>query len=220
MKEVINMNIKNMSAEITEKIYNWIPHDLNYSKAVAFPDICPGKSPLPTGISVLTKQKNWRKYALSDVGCGFLFLKPKKKITIDTFNKKDWYDVGMLLKENKGKLGEIGSGNHFCDSFISINSQELYFAIHTGSRLEGEDLKNYIDNPKLFDQRYNDTVNYAFENRAAVATILEKVFGKTNVILDKAHNSYEILDEENIIIRKGTVKLNFSQDYPYLHSPF
>jgi hypothetical protein len=65
----------NLSAEPTNKLYSWLPHDLEAEEIVLFPDACPGKIPLPTGTSVRTRQTGWRKFAVSDIGCGMRLLR-------------------------------------------------------------------------------------------------------------------------------------------------
>ena len=50
------MIIKNYSAEPIHKLYSWIPNGLKAEEIIFFPDACPGKSPLPTGTVVKTKQ--------------------------------------------------------------------------------------------------------------------------------------------------------------------
>ena len=52
---------------------------LKAEEIIFFPDACPGKSPLPTGTVVKTKQDDWRKFAVSDCGCGMLLAKSKLK---------------------------------------------------------------------------------------------------------------------------------------------
>ena len=59
-------DIKNLSAEPLGKLHSWIPHDLKAEEFVFLPDACPGKSPLPTGTAVLTRQEDWRRFAVSD----------------------------------------------------------------------------------------------------------------------------------------------------------
>lgn len=64
------MEIANLSAEPLGKLHSWLPHDLQAEQVVFLPDACPGKSPLSTGTAVLTRQSDWRKFAVSiaDVG--------------------------------------------------------------------------------------------------------------------------------------------------------
>lgn len=199
--------ILNLSSEILGKLYNYIPRELDYEKVVFFPDVCIGKSPLPTGTSILidtNKISNWRKYTLSDVGCGMTLL--KSNIEFENFKYSDWDKLYNLLKNNKSNLGQLGSGNHFLDAVIG-NDNKVYFVIHTGSRLEGNNLGDYLDNLNKFDIEYKKIINWAYENRMAIRDIIEKVFGNTKLIMDKVHNSYEIINSNEVIIRKGSVKL-------------
>lgn len=69
------MNLVNLSAEPPGVLHSWIPHSLKAEQIVFLPDACPGKSPLPTGTAVLTKQSDWRRFAISDCGCGMRLLK-------------------------------------------------------------------------------------------------------------------------------------------------
>ena len=55
------MNILNYSAEPIHKLYSWIPNGLKAEEIIFFPDACPGKSPLPTGTVVKTKQEEAKK---------------------------------------------------------------------------------------------------------------------------------------------------------------
>lgn len=64
------MQIVNLSAEPLWRLHTWIPHGLAAERIVFLPDACPGKSPLPTGTAVLTRQPDWRRFAVSDCGCG------------------------------------------------------------------------------------------------------------------------------------------------------
>lgn len=51
-----------------------------------------------------------------------------------------------------------------------------------------------------------DVCEWAKDNRYAIFKILEKYFGKINIVLDKNHNHFEIIDE-GVIIRKGAVRV-------------
>ena len=66
------MKIVNLSSEPPGILHSWIPHSLDAEQIVFLPDACPGKSPLPTGTAVLTRQPDWRRFAVSDCGCGIL----------------------------------------------------------------------------------------------------------------------------------------------------
>lgn len=198
------MKITNYSAEPLHQLYNWIPHDLKAEEIIFFPDACPGKSPLPTGTVVKTRQHNWRKFAVSDCGCGMLLAKSKLKYS--DFSKEVWNAVYADLKKNKGKLGDLGSGNHFLDAIKSYDDEFLYFLIHTGSRDESRLVDHLIDQPKKFDDTFSSVCKWAEDNRRAVLSIVERHFGKVEVLLDKNHNHFELIDDF-VIIRKGATRL-------------
>lgn len=198
------MNIKNYSAEPIHKLYSWIPKGLKAEEVIFFPDACPGKSPLPTGTVVKTRQEDWRKFAISDCGCGMLLA--KSKLNKSAFNPATWDAIYHDLKKNKGKIGDLGSGNHFLDALESYDDDALYFLIHTGSRNESKLVDHLIDQPEKFDLQFNEVCDWAKQNRFAVLKIVEKHFGKTEVILDKNHNHFEIM-EDYVIIRKGAAAL-------------
>jgi len=198
------MEILNYSAEPLNKIYSWLPHDLQAEKVIFFPDACPGKSPLPTGTVVLTQQENWRKFAVSDCGCGMLLC--EANISKDLFKKEDWDKIYYDIQANKGKLGDLGSGNHFLDALESYTDDKISFLIHTGSRNESKLVDDLIDSPKQFDTKFYDVCQWAQDNRFAIYDILQKYFGRLELILDKNHNHFEITDA-GVIIRKGAVQV-------------
>lgn len=49
------MRAKNYSHIIKEMLYIWLPHNLTADEVIFFPDACPGRSPLPSGCTVITK---------------------------------------------------------------------------------------------------------------------------------------------------------------------
>jgi len=198
------MEVINYSAEPLNKVYGWLPHDLTAEKVIFFPDACPGKSPLPTGTVVFTKQENWRKFAVSDCGCGMLLC--ETTIPKSDFKKENWDKIYFDIQANKGKLGDLGSGNHFLDAIESYTDDNISFLIHTGSRNESKLVDDLIDNPKKFDTKFLDVCEWAKDNRFAIYKILEKYFGKLNILLDKNHNHFEIT-EDGVIIRKGAVRV-------------
>ena len=198
------MEVINYSAEPINKVYGWLPHDLEAEKVIFFPDACPGKSPLPTGTVVFTKQENWRKFAISDCGCGMLLC--EANISKEDFKKEKWDKIYYDIQANKGKLGDLGSGNHFLDALESYTDDKVSFLIHTGSRNESKLVDDLIDRPKKFDIKFYDVCAWAKDNRFAIFKILEKYFGRLNFTLDKNHNHFEITDE-GVIIRKGAVKV-------------
>jgi RNA-splicing ligase RtcB len=207
-RKIKNTLYYNFSGQNLQEIFRYFPRDLKAEKVVLLPDLCPGKAPLPTGCAVEVnrdKQPNWRKFAISDIGCGIRVEKSKLNWLEFEENLKLWDEVMKKIKENKGKLGDLGSGNHFLDAAVD-NEERIYFVIHTGSRSESSRVDKLTDKPRAFDKVYSETVLWAKNNREAIADILEKIYGKLELILDKSHNSYEI-KEKQIVIRKGAVKL-------------
>ena len=198
------MEVINYSAEPLNKVYGWLPHDLKAEKVIFFPDACPGKSPLPTGTVVFTRQENWRKFAISDCGCGMLLC--ETTISKSEFKREKWDSIYYDIQSNKNKLGDLGSGNHFLDAIESYTDDNISFLIHTGSRNESKLVDDLIGNPTKFDNKFLDVCAWAKANRYAIYTILEKYFGKMNIILDKNHNHFEITGE-GVIIRKGAVRV-------------
>jgi RNA-splicing ligase RtcB len=199
------MNLINLSAEPVGKLYSWIPHDLEAETIVFLPDACPGKSPLPTGTAVFTYQSDWRKFAISDCGCGMRLL--RSELAPAELTPSRWDQVADLLRRNKGGLGDLGGGNHFLDALEPYDDGPLHFLIHTGSRNESGHVDALIDDSIQFDAEFDRVVAWAADNRAAVHEALTSVFGHLDVVLDLPHNTYEILPDGGVIIRKGSVRV-------------
>lgn len=201
----IAMQLVNLSAEPVGRLHSWLPHDLQAEQVVFLPDACPGKSPLPTGTAVLTRQPDWRRFAVSDCGCGMRLV--RSNIAPADLTLAKWDELADRLRANKGGLGDLGGGNHFLDALIPYDEGPLHFLIHTGSRGESGHVDGFIDTPAQFDQEFNRVVQWAADNRAQIHTEIEAVFGTTELVLDLPHNTYEILPEGGTIIRKGSVHL-------------
>jgi RNA-splicing ligase RtcB len=199
------MDVANLSAEPMGKLYSWLPHDLAAEKVVFLPDACPGKSPLPTGTAVLTRQADWRKFAVSDCGCGMRLL--QTDLAPSELNLRNWDRLANLLRRNKNQLGDLGGGNHFLDALLPANGGSLHFLIHTGSRNESGHVDDLVEQPNKFDSEFERVVCWAADNRAKIHADLESVFGKAKLILDLPHNTYELLPDGGAIIRKGSVHL-------------
>lgn len=199
------MKVTNLSAEPLGRLHSWIPHDFEPEEIVFLPDACPGKSPLPTGTAALTRQNDWRRFAVSDCGCGMRLL--RSSISVDDFDSKRWDQVADHLRANKGSLGDLGGGNHFLDALAPYEDGPLYFLIHTGSRDESGHVDALIQQPEEFDRTFDRVVQWATDNRAAIHERVERVFGKTELVLDLPHNTYEQLASGDVIIRKGSVRL-------------
>lgn len=204
MKRELNPQITNLSAEPLGKLYSWIPHDLQAEQIVFLPDACPGKSPLPTGTVVYTRQPDWRRFAVSDCGCGMRLL--RSGLTYTDLTQQAWNQLADLLRKNKGLLGDLGGGNHFLDALLPYDGP-IHFLIHTGSRNESGHVDALIDNPVAFDATFQRVVQWAKDNRSAVHAAIEQVFGATTLILDAPHNYYELQADGAAIIRKGAVRV-------------
>ena len=198
------MDLVNLSAEPLGKRYSWIPHDLHAEKIVFLPDACPGNSPLPTGTVVLTRQANWRQFAISDCGCGMRLL--RSQIARPDLTLRRWDQLAQLLRANKGSRGDLGGGNHFLDALQPQPDGPLHFLIHTGSRNESGHVDHLIDQPGAFDAKFARVVQWAESNRAAIHACLREVFGAVELVLDLPHNSFEPV-ENGVIIRKGSVRM-------------
>ena len=199
------MEFLNLSAEPLGKLHSWIPEGLEAERIVFLPDACPGESPLPTGTAVLTHQPDWRRFALSDCGCGMRLMRSSfapKDLTL-----KQWDALANCLRANKGRLGDLGGGNHFLDALVPYEDGPVHFLIHTGSRSELGRVDGLVDRPELFDQEFDRVVQWAADNRAKIGDEIAAVFGKQELILDLPHNTYETLPGGGAIIRKGSVHL-------------
>jgi len=200
------MNIVNLTDEPTGLLRNrWLPHDLEAEHVVFLPDACPGKAPLPTGTAVQTRQSDWRRFAISDCGCGMRLLRSDE--AGKTLTEETWTEIAQLLQDNKGGLGELGGGNHFVDALASQSDGTLHILIHTGSRNESGLVDDLVDQPHTFDEEFDRIVDWAARNRAAVQEMIERVIGPLDLILDLPHNTYEKRPEGGAILRKGSAKV-------------
>lgn len=199
------MELINLSTEPIGRLHSWIPQDLDAERIVFLPDACPGKSPLPTGTAVLTRQSNWRKFAVSDCGCGMRLL--RSEMSASELDLDRWDRVADRLRSNKGGLGDLGGGNHFLDALQPYDDGPLHFLIHTGSRSESGHVDAFIDRPARFDLEFDRVVRWAADNRAAIHESINRVFGKVDMVLDLPHNTYEIRDDGAVLIRKGSVQV-------------
>jgi len=200
------MNLINLSSEPLGKLHSWIPHDLLAEKMVFLPDACPGKSPLPTGTAVQTRQPDWRKFAVSDCGCGMRLL--RSEMDPRDLDLARWDKVANRLRKNKGGLGDLGGGNHFLDALEPYGDEPLHFLIHTGSRNESGHVDAFVDLPERFDIEFDRVVSWAADNRSAIHEAIEDTFGDLELVLDLPHNTYEILNDGAALIRKGAVQVS------------
>lgn len=199
------MELINLSAEPLGRLYSWIPHGLEAEKIVFLPDACPGKSPLPTGSAVLTYQDDWRRFAVSDCGCGMRLL--RSELAPEDLDARAWDLLADILRKNKGGLGDLGGGNHFLDALRPYGDGPVHFLIHTGSRAESGHVDHLVDQPELFDEEFIRVVEWASDNRAAIHDAVASVFGPIDLLLDLPHNTYQKLPDGGAVIRKGSVHL-------------
>lgn len=197
------MEILNLSAEPLWRLHTWIPHGLSAEKIVFLPDACPGKSPLPTGTAVFTRQPDWRRFAVSDCGCGMRLV--RSTLTDADVTQSRWDELADRLRANKGRLGDLGGGNHFLDALVPYDEGPVHFLVHTGSRDESGHVDALIDEPTKFDREFDRVVGWAAENRAAIHESIDRTFGRTDLVLDLPHNTYESLPDGAAVIRKGSV---------------
>lgn len=199
------MDIVNLSAEPLWKLHNWIPHGLRAERIVFLPDACPGKSPLPTGTAVRTRQPDWRRFAVSDCGCGMRLV--RSSIAPADVTQARWDELADRLRANKGQLGDLGGGNHFLDALAPYEDGPVNFLIHTGSREESGLVDALVGDPARFDREFDRVVAWAADNRAAIHEAVERTFGRCELVVDLPHNTYELLPDGGAVIRKGSVKV-------------
>lgn len=198
------MRITNLSGKPEGLLRSWLPEVLNAERVVFLPDACPGKSPLPTGTAVLTRQLDWRPFAVSDCGCGMRLL--KSHIQSDELSREVWDEIALRIRQGKGGLGNLGGGNHFLDALLPYDEDTVFFLIHTGSRQESGLVDDKVDNPDEFDQEFSRVVDWAEKNRATIQEQVETIIGQTELVLDMPHNTFEVLSK-GVIIRKGSVRV-------------
>jgi RNA-splicing ligase RtcB len=199
------VEVVNLSAEPMGKLHGWLPHDLKAEKVVFLPDACPGKSPLPTGTAVLTHQEDWRRFAVSDCGCGMRLVRSELKSS--ELSVSSWEAIAESLVLNKGGLGDLGGGNHFLDALEPYSGEHIHFLIHTGSRAESGLVDEFVDVPEDFDQEFERVVRWAADNRARIQQSIEAVLGPLELVLDLPHNTFEPLSNGGAVIRKGAVRV-------------
>jgi hypothetical protein len=199
------VRVFNYSGQPEHVLRKWIPRGLRDSELVILPDACPGKSPLPTGSVVRTTAADWRKFAVSDCGCGMQLL--QSDIAAAEFKRDSWDSLGMAIARNKGSLGDLGGGNHFLDALVEEGTNRVFFLIHTGSRTESGLVDQYVSQPERFDREFARVVAWARHNRDALASNVRSHFGRCELVSDLPHNTYEQLGDGAVVIRKGANKV-------------
>lgn len=210
--ELVETKYYNRSGQPFEVVMNKLPHDLYAEKVVIMPDFNPTRAPLPTGVSVEINpqaQPDWRRFAVSDVGCGMQLL--ESGVAWEDFERDihKWDALYTRLQQReKGALGDLGGGNHFLDAAVDVDLQDsVYFLIHTGSRDESPKAAQLVDQPEEFDRTYVGITRWARNNRNTIRREIEAVYGPTRRILDKTHNFYVERPDGHVVIYKGSVRL-------------
>lgn len=200
--------VVNYSDMPVEKVISLFPKSLRADKIVTMPDLNPGRAPLPSGCSVeinVMNQLDWRKFLLSDIGCGMQVLSSSLKWEDFEQDLNVWDNLYPKLRANKGKLGDLGSGNHFLDAAVDDEGR-VYFIVHTGSRNHSAKVDTYLDQPRKFDAIYKETQEWARANRDTVAQMLGRTYPDLELMFDQPHNSFAKKDH-SVVIYKGTVSL-------------
>jgi hypothetical protein len=200
----------NFSGRSLEEVIHFFQNEENknaFSKVVILPDFSPVRGPLPTGSCVEVKPEfNWKELVLSDIGCGIALV--KSEVSWDYFNNNLnlWDQTTDRLRKNKGKKGDLGSGNHFLDAVVDENDN-VYFAVHTGSRNQALRIDKLLNSYK-FENEYQQVSQWAKGNRMEVLKVLKSIYGPLENVLDKSHNFY--VKEKNtgrVLVYKGAMKL-------------
>ena len=206
LHEIQGMKIRNITGRPIGQLLSFLPHDIRIDEAVFLPDMCPGRSALPTGTVVQTKDPRWHRLAVSDCGCGMQLV--RADLTHQDFDSKRhlWDELGNRLKRHKGGLGDLGGGNHFLDALAPYDStQPVHFLIHTGSRLESGLVDHLVNTPSDFKREFSRVVGWARDNRDKVRDTIQSVFGPLELVVDLPHNTFEERTDGSVIIRKGVV---------------
>jgi len=122
------MNIKNLTEINTNKLINYLPKGLEIEEIVFLPDFTPLENNIPTGTAVFIKNKDWRRFAISDIGCGISVY--ETSLFYKDFNKNLWNEIYSKLKRIKrNHLGSLGGGNHFLDLMKRDSDNKLFIVI-------------------------------------------------------------------------------------------
>lgn len=204
----------NFSGRSLEEVIHYFQNEETknaFSKVVILPDFSPVRGPLPTGSCIEVKPEfNWKELVLSDIGCGIALA--KSQVSWNYFNNHLdlWDQTADRLRSNKGKKGDLGSGNHFLDAVVD-EDENVYFAVHTGSRNQASKIGK-LTNSYKFENEYQRISQWAKGNRTEILKVLKSIYGPLEIILDKPHNFY-VKDKNTgkVLVYKGAMKVLPSQ---------
>jgi release factor H-coupled RctB family protein len=129
----------------------------------------------------------------------------RSSLSPEDLTADSWGAIAESLRRSRGRLGDLGGGNHFLDALAPYTDDRLHLLIHTGSRAESGLVDDLIDEPEAFDAEFGRIVEWAAANRAAVHDAAEIALGPLELLVDLPHNTNEILPDGGAIIRKGAV---------------
>lgn len=208
----------NRSHEPDWRVRSWLQQAgalTHAAAAVLLPDACPGRSPLPTGTGLLTTAPDWRRLAVSDVGCGMCIVRGTVRgadLATREF-REQWTALCEELRGNRNRgLGDLGSGNHFLEAAVSAADGSVAFVVHTGSRQESGLVDGLVGSPGTFEREFRRIEAWARQNRERVLEHVSRRFGAFRPLydgvarLDRNHNHFEEADA-GVIIRKGSQKV-------------
>lgn len=213
VQEERKLRINNISDKPTRLDFN----PTAIKRLILLPDYSPINSSLPVGSIAVYGKDNHKinpSHLGQDMGCGMLLG------IIKNFHMERIEDIinnvagNVLYHRNYDKLGYLGSGNHFITLYgvkeskdPRLNLKDILILIHSGSGKKGIDLYKNNQEFNIYFERYKEVLEYARKNRKAILEIFKK-YSKSNVeiLFDKVHNSIEVTNEE-IIYRKGAVKV-------------
>ncbi|HYD01573.1 MAG TPA: RtcB family protein [Phycisphaerales bacterium] len=208
----------NRSHEADWVIRAWLKQAGALDKAklvVSLPDTCPGKAPLPTGTGYLTDSTDWRRFAISDVGCGLCIA--RSGMSGEDTASKAFRSAWVSLCEDDAGTAEQRAGRPrfrqpLLDAVVSTADGSVCFVVHTGSRKESGLVDDLVDQPRKFDAEFRRAERWALDNRVAVLEMVEKQFGRFVPLyegvelLDRNHNHFEETDA-GVVIRKGAQRV-------------
>lgn len=204
----------NSSGMNLEQLLSWFPRELKAKRIILLPDISPGDAQhnrLPTGCCVemdIQTQPEWRKFVLSDVGCGMSVVRTCLSWEQFDANPSLLDKAATTLSKMKNYPGVLGSGNHFIDAVVNAHDphETVYFVIHSGSGDDSDKATDLVDQPTKFDAAYYSSVAFARQNRNAIQNTLSQTYGPLRLVCDTAHNFF-IVQGKTAIIYKGAVRL-------------
>lgn len=158
----------------------------------------------------------------------------EKDYKIDEF---DWLTfsnlcdkIGISYERAVLSIGTLGGGNHFIEIGKSIENNNIWTTIHSGSRQfglkvalyhqkkAGEGALAYLEEKDVFDYLVDMVIaqTYAMENREQMERVIKEEF-VSNDVYYKIISVHNYIDFDDFIIRKGAISSYKNQ---YMIIPF